>query len=197
MIDEQIESRVGMRIRTLRKKRGLSLRALSALCGLSINAISQIERGESSPTLSSLHVLATALGVPLTTFLEDDSEQAVVFLKQAERQRSRGEGFVMEGLGAGLPNQQLEPFLVTIEAGRGNTASPITHPGEELVYCLTGELEYRIGSTVYRLEAGDSLLFQASQPHGFCNPATTSATLLLVFLSGEASDLARQRHLDA
>ena len=75
-MSEQLEPRVGMRIRALRKQQGLSLRALSAQCGLSINAISQIERGESSPTLSSLHVLATALGVPLTVLLEDDNEQS-------------------------------------------------------------------------------------------------------------------------
>ncbi|MBN1452268.1 MAG: helix-turn-helix transcriptional regulator, partial [Anaerolineales bacterium] len=58
VMSEQLESRVGMRIRALRNQQGLSLRALSSQCGLSINAISQIERGESSPTLSSLHVLA-------------------------------------------------------------------------------------------------------------------------------------------
>ena len=52
-MSEQLEPRVGMRIRALRNQQGLSLRALSSQCGLSINAISQIERGESSPTLSS------------------------------------------------------------------------------------------------------------------------------------------------
>lgn len=194
---EQLESRVGMRIRTLRNQQGLSLRALSDQCGLSINAISQIERGGSSPTLSSLHVLATALGVPLTAFLEDETEQAVVFLKQAQRQRSEGAGFVMEGLGAGLPNQQLEPFLVTIEPGAGSSNNPITHPGEELVYCLLGKLEYRIGDRIYHLERGDSLLFQATQPHCFCNTTEAGATILLVFQSAEDNHLARQRHLNA
>jgi transcriptional regulator with XRE-family HTH domain len=193
---EQLESRVGMRIRALRNQRGLSLRALSRQCGLSINAISQIERGESSPTLSSLHTLATALGVPVTAFLEDDTEQPVVYLKRDQRHRSDGKGFVMEGLGAGLPGQQLEPFLVTIEAGTGSTGNPITHPGEEFVYCLEGEIEYHIGERLYRLEAGDSLLFAAAQPHYFCNPTETSAIILLVFQAAEDSHLARQRHLN-
>ena len=194
---EQLESRVGMRIRLLRNQQGLSLRALASRCGLSINAISQIERGESSPTLASLHVLATALGVPLTAFLEDETKQAVVFLKRGQRQRSNGEGFVMEGLGAGLPDQQLEPFLVTIEQGAGSAVNPITHPGEELAYCISGQLEYRIGDHIYRLDAGDSLLFDATQPHSFCNLAEEDAIILLVFQASENSHLARQRHLNA
>lgn len=59
---------VGQRIRRLREQRQLSLRALARLCGLSTNAISLIERGENSPTVSSLHALATALGVSITDF---------------------------------------------------------------------------------------------------------------------------------
>jgi transcriptional regulator with XRE-family HTH domain len=195
-MSEQLEPLVGMRIRALRNQQGLSLRALSSQCGLSINAISQIERGESSPTLSSLHVLATALGVPITAFLEENHEQTVVFLKRSQRQRSNGKGFVMEGLGAGLPEQQLEPFLVTMEPGAGSAANPITHPGEEFVYCLEGEIEYRIGDRLYQLEAGDSLLFDATQPHCFCNRTETKAIVLLVFQAVEDSYLARQRHLN-
>ena len=68
---EQAEPNVGQRIRMLRDQRKLSLRALADRCGLSINAISLIERGENSPTVSSLHVLATALGVPITDFFEE------------------------------------------------------------------------------------------------------------------------------
>lgn len=192
---EQLESRVGMRIRALRNQQGLSLRTLSSQCGLSINAISQIERGESSPTLSSLHMLATALGVPVTAFLDDGTEQPVVFLKHNQRQRSNGKGFVMEGLGAGLPEQQLEPFLVTIEPGAGSAVKPITHPGEEFVYCVEGEIEYRIDDRLYRLGPGDSLLFEATHPHCFCNSTETSATVLLVFQTAEDGHLARQRHL--
>jgi len=195
-MSEQLEPLVGMRIRALRNQQGLSLRALSSQCGLSINAISQIERGESSPTLSSLHVLATALGVPVTAFLEDDNEQSVVFLKRSQRQRSNGKGFVMEGLGAGLPDQQLEPFLVTMEPGAGSAANPITHPGEEFVYCFEGEIEYRVGDRLYQLEVGDSLLFDATQPHCFCNRTETRATVLLVFQAAENNYLARQRHLN-
>ena len=194
-MSDQLESRVGMRIRTLRNQQGLSLRALSGQCSLSINAISQIERGESSPTLSSLQLLATALGVPLTAFLEDETEQEVVFSKCGQRSCNDGKGFVMENLGVGLPDQQLEPFLLTLEPGDGSAVDPITHPGEEFAYCLEGEIEYRIGNRLYRLEVRDSILFEAAQPHCFYNPGESSATLLLVFQAVKDGHIARQGHL--
>lgn len=196
VIAEPLEPRVGARIRSLRNQQGLSLRELSTRCGLSINAISKIERGESSPNLSSLHTLATSLGVPLTALLEEDSGQTVIFMKRHQRQRSPGKGFVMESLGAGLPDQQVEPFLVTMESGAGSAVDPITHPGEEFVYCIAGEIEYRIGDRLYWLEAGDSLLFQAMQPHCFCNRSAERATIMLVFQAADDGHLARQRHLE-
>jgi transcriptional regulator with XRE-family HTH domain len=62
---------VGGRLRDIRQERGLSLRALSEVCGLSVNAISLIERGISSPSVSSLQRLAVALDVPITAFFTD------------------------------------------------------------------------------------------------------------------------------
>ena len=69
---------VGQNIRELRTKRKLSLRALAELSGLSTNAISLIERGDNSPTVSSLHSLATALGVPVTAFFEQHTDGLVI-----------------------------------------------------------------------------------------------------------------------
>lgn len=193
---EHTQLNVGGRIRALREQRGLSLRALAERCGLSINAISLIERGENSPTVSSLHVLATALGVKITDFFEDASEHAVVYVKRNQRLRSQGNGVVMESLGIGLRNQQLEPFLVTIEPNAINASELIAHPGQEFVYCVDGEIKYRIGSQLYALMPGDSLLFEATQPHCFRSIGESPATILLVFQAAEGSHLARQYHLE-
>lgn len=63
----------------------------------------------------------------------------------------------MESLGIGLTNQQLEPFLMTITPGVGNVNEPISHPGEEFIHCLEGEIEYAIGDQLFHLEQGNSL----------------------------------------
>lgn len=190
------EPTVGQRIRSLRERDGLSLRALSERCGLSINAISQIERGENSPTVSSLHRLAGALNVPITDFFHDEEKQLAVFVKCNAGLQAQSEGITMESLGIGLHNQQLEPFRMLIEPGKGNGSDPISHSGEEFVYCLTGEVEYIVGDEVFHLTPGDSLLFEASLLHICRNPSENPATLLLTFNCPQDRHTAHQHHLE-
>lgn len=185
---------VGQRIRAIRKRRGLSLRAVAERCGLSINAISLIERGENSPTVASLNLLATALEVAITDFFQDEYEQAVVFSRPETRMRSEAEGITLESLGIGLRNQRLEPFLITLAAA-AHTDQPIIHSGEEFVHCLEGRVEYWVGDRSYALEPGCSLLFQASLPHRFRNTQETPARLMMVFHAGESGHQARRLHL--
>jgi transcriptional regulator with XRE-family HTH domain len=189
------ELNVGQRIRSLRERQGLTLRALAERCGLSITAISLIERGENSPTVSSLHLLASALGVSIIDLFQDDRQSAAVFVKPDERLRAESGGVLMESLGIGLPFQQLEPFMVTLAPGAGNTDQPASHAGEEFVLCLSGEVDYYIDGRIYRLEPGTSLIFQAKRPHYFQNPGTYPAQFLLVFQAGGAS--ARGIHAEA
>jgi transcriptional regulator with XRE-family HTH domain len=196
IIMKEIVPNVGPRIRTMREQRGLSLRALAERCNLSINAISLIERGENSPTVSSLHMLATALGVKITDFFEDSHEHAVVYVKYDQRLATQSNGLLMESLGIGLRNQQLEPFMVTIEPGAGEDVESIVHPGQEFVYCLEGTVLYQVGEQTYHLEPGDSLLFDASQTHCFRSTGDSPARVLLVFQTIEGSHVARQRHLE-
>ena len=178
MSDKQL---VGQRIRELRTQKGLSLRALAKLSGLSTNAISLIERGDNSPTVSSLHNLATALAVPNTAFFEQKADGQVVHLKKSHRPTSETAGVKMENLGSGLPNQQNEPFFMTIAPRGSSTISQITHSGEEFVYVLKGALVSRINDEEYQLEEGDSLLFLASQPHIYRNETKKAAQIIIVF----------------
>ena len=194
---EKSEPKVGQRIRELREQRGLTLRALAGLSGLSLNAISLIERGENSPTVSSLHLLAAALGVSITTFFAPQNELAVVFKRPEERLRTDDRGIILESLGIGLAQQQLESFILTIPAGSGNSDQPISHAGEEFIYCLEGEVEYRVGEQFYRLTAGCSLLFKATQTHSFANRGPELARLMMVFSSEANQHLARQLHLES
>jgi transcriptional regulator with XRE-family HTH domain len=187
---------VGQRIRELRTGQELSLRALAALSNLSTNAISLIERGDNSPTVSSLHSLATALAVPITAFFEQQVDGLVIHLKNNSRPASETAGVRMESLGNGLPNQQLEPFLMTIEPGGSSTSSQITHSGEELVYVLGGSLICRINEEEYKLEKGDSLLFLASQPHIYRNQTKKPAQIVIIFQPMVGQLMAHQHYLE-
>ena len=193
---ENTEPDVGLRLRSLRERHGLSLRALAERCGLSTNAISQIERGENSPTVSSLHRLASALNVPITDFFQEEARQTMVFVKRNLGLRSLSNGVVMESLGIGLFNQRLEPFRMTIQPGVGNLEDPISHSGEEFIHCLEGEVEYCVGNQVFCLEQGDSLLFDAAQHHAYHNPTHMPAEILMVYQVSRDQPFVQQVHLE-
>ncbi len=195
-MDDDSGPKVGSRLRMLRDLQGLSLRALAERCGLSINAISQIERGENSPTVSTLHRLATALGVPIAEFFQEEAKQTVVFVKKNMGLRSRSDGVTMESLGIGLSNQQLEPFLMQLEPGTANTDDPISHAGEEFIHCLEGEVEYFVGDRAFPLEKGDSLLFDATQPHAYRSRSQTTARILMIFQASRDLQRVQQLHLE-
>jgi transcriptional regulator with XRE-family HTH domain len=193
---ENTEPNVGMRLRSLREEHGLSLRALAERCGLSINSISQIERGENSPTVSSLHRLATALKVPIATFFQDEAKQTIVFVKRDRGLRSQSSGVIMESLGIGLFNQQIEPFRLTIQPGVGNLEDPCSHTGEEFIHCMEGQVDYCVGDLIYRLESGDSLLFDATQSHAYRNPTPKPAAVLMIYKASQDPSSVQQLHMD-
>ncbi len=172
---------VGQRVRALREERGWSLRELAQASVLSPNALSQIERGNVSPTVSTLNRIAAALGVPITTFFEIGmARQPVVFLKADQRTRVPFVRGLLEGLGGELFAEHVEPFYLTLEAGGNSGPQPVVHSGHEFVFCVRGTLEYTVENSVFQLEGGDSLLFAAHQRHRWRNPASTVTSAIIV-----------------
>ena len=180
-MDKNEKHEVGSHIRSLRESRGYSLRVLAARSGLSVNAISRIERGENSPTVSSLHMLAKALKVPIAAFFAEDENGTAKFVDRNKRRCFRESGVLMECLGKGLMDQQMEPFVMTIDNQFNSKVNSILRSGEEFVYCLKGEIEFCVGKRLYQLKPGDSLLFKANQPH-WCRKATKMPAKILVVL---------------
>lgn len=186
---------IGPRLRALRNRRGLSLRELAKLSGLSVNAISLIERGQTSPSVATLHRLATALGVGITFFFEEEKARDLILVRAHQRPRALSSRVMMENLGSGLPGQTMEPLLITLEPGTGSGADPILHPGHEFVFCLEGEIEYEVGGDKYVLREGDSLLFQAHLPHRWRNPGPSPSSALMVLQTQEGREESVELHL--
>lgn len=189
--------KLGKRIKEFRKQRGWALRGLAKRCGLSANAISLIERGENSPTVSSLRRLAEAFNVPISDFFQEDHNKTCTCVKNGEGMRIQNKDVELESLGFGLKSQRLEPFRLTIDPHTETFCEPITHPGQEFVYCLNGQVEYTVGEETYQLGPGDSLLFSAMAEHSWRNNTSEAATILLVFQASRDPHLARQRHLES
>ena len=175
---------VGIRLRQLREQRGLSIRALARQSGLSANALSLIERGRSSPSVSTLYKVAAAMNVPITTFFQTEPVlHDVVHLKAGERTRVPFTRGLVEGLGGEGFSGRVEPFALTLENGANSGPQPIIHTGHEFVLCLRGQLEYQVEDEIYLLEAGDTLLFSANRQHRWRNPGPLVTNAIFV-LSG-------------
>ncbi|MGD2040076.1 MAG: helix-turn-helix domain-containing protein [Anaerolineae bacterium] len=187
---------VGQHVRAMRHERGLSLRALAELCELSPNTISLIERGETSPSVSTLQRLATALGVHINSFFVDTSEKVKLILTRAdERTRSGSASVMLESLGYGLEGQSCDPFMVTLKPKAGSGPHMMAHTGSELIHCLIGSVEIEVAGTDYLLEPGDTLLFRAEQTHRWRNPGRRPATFLLMMQAVEDRDDSVDQHL--
>lgn len=183
---EALSVNVATRLRELREERGVSMRALAAKSGLSANALSMIERGKTSPSVSTLYKLADAMGVSITAFFDSENEKRqVVFLKQDQRTRMSFTRGVFEALGGEHFVGRVEPFMLTMESGSSCGPHDISHSGHEFVFCLRGQLEYYVEREVFHLEPGDSLLFASKLRHRWKNPGT-SVTNALVIISGFA-----------
>jgi transcriptional regulator with XRE-family HTH domain len=175
---------VGGRLKELRQERELSIRALARLSGLSANALSMIERGRTSPSVSTLYKLAGSMEVPITAFFREvPSREEIVFRKASERNRVPFMRGLWEGLGGEYFIGYVEPFMLTLESGASSGPFGMIHTGHEFVLCLRGKLEYQVENQRFLLEPGDTLLFAAQMRHRWRNAGKTVTNAVIV-LSG-------------
>jgi transcriptional regulator with XRE-family HTH domain len=185
---------VGNKLRVIREERGLSQRQLAHRAGISTNAISLIERDENSPSVSTLQNLATALDIKMSYFFDDHEPTQVLHVKAGHRPAISSKGLQIEGLGGKLNYQEMEPFLVSLAPNSGSGERQVVHTGHELVYCLSGNVEYLIDGQIYPLEKGDFLLFEAQLPHLWRNVTDKEAVILLVLQATGQTVQSVERH---
>jgi len=187
---------VGSRLRELRQERNKSMRALAKLSGLSTNALSMIERGRTSPSVSTLYKLAEALEVPVTAFFRTQpSRQEIVFRKPEERTSVEFNRGLWEGLGGETFTGRVEPFMLTLEPGGTSGPFGMIHSGHEFVYCVEGQLEYEVEDRRFSLKPGDSLLFASRMRHRWRNSGKGVAKLLIVLSGFEMDERPSEFHL--
>lgn len=180
---------VASSLRQLREARNISMRTLATKSGLSANALSMIERGKTSPSVSTLYKLADALGVSITAFFGAETEKKqVVYIQSDERTRMSFTRGVFEALGGEHFAGRVEPFLLTLESGATSGQHTIVHSGHEFVFCLRGQLEYQVERQIFQLSAGDSLLFASKLQHRWRNNSKNVVNALVIisgFAEGE------------
>jgi transcriptional regulator with XRE-family HTH domain len=203
---------IGRRVAAHRGRRGLRVAEFAREIGVSPSLISQIERGQARPSVSTLFAMAQALDVPVDAFFREQEPGAAGPARPRRpaagpaKRTEAGDGehryVVRRGsrpaidIEGGVRWERLTPqtlphldFMQLVYAPHAQSnPSLYTHPGTEMVLVTTGILDITVGFERYRLEAGDSMHFPSSMPHQYVNPTdetTRAVTVILYDCPGE------------
>ena len=171
--EKTLELAIGRELRGFRRRQEVTVAELASRTGLSIGMLSKIENGNTSPSLKTLRALATALSMPISAFFSQfEARREVIHTKS-------GEGIATEETGSltgpetrllghiNAPSSRVivKPYLVTLTT-KTDVLPSLQRGGTQTIYMLEGEMDYRHGDKLYKLNAGDSLQFDADSPHG-------------------------------
>ena len=181
---------LGARVKALREASDLSLRDLAGRSGVSAPMLSQVERGETSPTLTVAARIASGLELRLSQLLRLDEGGSVTIVRASQRQRGgnarRGHRF--EVMTASQPGQRAELSRHTLAPGGATGASddpPMHEPGSrETALVERGAVVLVCDGQRHELAEGDCVTFDADLPHHFENPGGEEAALLAVVSAG-------------
>jgi transcriptional regulator with XRE-family HTH domain len=181
---------IGSRVRALREAMDLSLRDLAERSGVSAPMLSQVERGETSPTLQVANRIAEGLELRLSQLLRLDEDGAVSVVRASDRRKgpSTAHGHSYEILTPPLPGQRAELSRHVLAGGAvtGGPGDPPMHePGSrETALVESGRVVLICDGQRHELESGDCVTFDADLPHHFKNPGDDEAVLLAVVSAG-------------
>lgn len=167
---DPLRATIGRRLREARLDLDWTMSQLAGRSGVSKAMLSKVENAQTTPALSTLARLGEALSVPLTAFFRGiEDEQDMLHVKAGHgltiAHQGADAGRTYESLGRlRFPHDRLEPTLVTIDRDSGEF--PLyQHSGSELIFVITGRLDYQYGERLVSLDPGDSLLLLGEIPH--------------------------------
>jgi transcriptional regulator with XRE-family HTH domain len=181
---------IGARVRALREGMGLSLRDLGERSGVSAPMLSQVERGETSPTLAIAGRIASGLDLSLSQLLRLDEDGAVRVVRAGEGRTGGGPatGHRYEVLTPPVPGQraELSRHMLAPGASTGGPDDPPMHePGSrETALVERGQVVLECDGATHELSEGDCVTFDADLPHRFSNSGRTDAVFTAVVCAG-------------
>src|SRR5258705_2113761 len=176
---ERIVGSIGLKAFSLRKRMGLSLQQLGERSDVWAAAIHKIEQGGMVPTITTLLKLASALGRPVSYFVEEDvGQDDVAVLTPPDEDRpvyTSHQGIELNSISGPYGRFLLAGARACVAPGASSGRKPMQHPGEELVHVTRGVLEFTVTGQKYTVEPGSTLHFQGDQPHTWRNPGKVEA----------------------
>ncbi len=182
---------LGRKIRDLRLRRGMTVQQLADATGLSKGFISQVENSRTSPSLTTLQQMASALKTSVA-YLVVEEEQVPCVVRATERPTVQvgGNTSRVEVLSA-QPKRNLELILAELPPGRTAAGKRHYHHGEECILVIDGKVKLTFGSTVEILERGDSCHYDGRIPHAVENCGEATAKVLIAMTPAAFEPLIR------
>jgi transcriptional regulator with XRE-family HTH domain len=181
------ESLLGWRIRSLRRRKGMTLQQLAEMVSLDRGHISRLERGEKSPSIGTLQAIAHGLGASVSSLLgEADPHQEVHVVRGGNRRRmaasAEAGAHVLEVVTSSETGGELEMYIITVGAIGSRTVAH--HAGDEVLYVLEGRVQMRFGAKEMTLARGDSARFPGYLPHSMWSAGAKPARVLVAVVGG-------------
>ena len=168
-MDEQIKQ-IGERLRGLRDVLDIPVESMASLCGITVDRYEKMERGEAELSVANLQKIAKKYGVSLDVLMfGEEPKMSTYFLTRKGQGQSieRRRAYQYESLASGFRGRKADPFIVTVDPKPADTPKEMnSHPGQEFNMVLEGTMELTIGPKELVLNEGDSVYFDATQPHG-------------------------------
>lgn len=162
---------VGKRLKAIRTDRNLSLEETARLTDVSKPMLGQIERGQSSPTITTLWKIAVGLKIPLSALLEEaEKECSVVDIRSKEPIIEADGKMQAYPVFSFDPSRNIEIYYIELAAGCQHTAKAHSAGVEEYVFVILGCMEMVVGDKKIVLQANQTLRFQADVAHAYNNP---------------------------
>jgi transcriptional regulator with XRE-family HTH domain/KaiC/GvpD/RAD55 family RecA-like ATPase len=175
---------LGMRLKELRTKRGLSQTELARLIGVTPSTISQVESNLIYPSLPALFKIAEILSIDVSSFFHDSNNvgNPVVFMDSNTSEIKFTDlpaGSIEAKLLTPLDfNPKAEPYLIEIQPKKSLPSHFFIHKGEEVGYLLSGKLQLKMENAVYNVQAGNLVYLTNEIPTQWVNPGSSTARLL-------------------
>ena len=177
---------IGIRVKELRTKRGLSQTELAKLVGVTPSTISQIESNHIYPSVPALLKIAEVLFVEVNSFFQKsiELENRIIFPPE-EAAEIRFPDFPKGSIRAQLLTPvdlepKGEPYIIEIPPDKTLPSHFFIHKGDEVGYMLSGKLQLKLGRAVYSVKSGDAIYLTSDMPSQWKNPGPGVAKLLWV-----------------
>jgi transcriptional regulator with XRE-family HTH domain len=178
---------IGQKLRQLRLRKKIALVDLGKHTGLSASMLSQLENGKLVPTLPTLARIAMVFDVGLEHFFTDRRAKTTFsVVRSNERLRfpdladSPIPGYFFEVLAFGATDKSISAYLAEFPKRDPRTSRHHVHDGSEFIYIVSGRLSINYQAEEHMLNPGDSVYFDASEPHAYTGLSEESVKAIVV-----------------